>query len=105
MRAGSLFRHLGPELAGLLNLPTYLSKQSQLSSAMFYRPETYPLMYDRYHRAWHVGQTSGPYFLARFEDYFHLPIAEARRALDINNVDEVDTGEMSAAFLAERSAA
>lgn len=95
MRSGSLFRHLSPELAGILNIPTYLTKQSQLSGAMFYTPEAYPLMLDRFHRAWLIGQTSGPYFLARLEDYFALPLAKARRALDINNVDEVDTSVMS----------
>lgn len=95
MRQGALFRHLSPELAGILNIPTYLSKQSQLSGAMLYRPEAYPLMFDRFHRAWLIGQTSGPYFLARLEDYFDLPLAEARRALDINNVDNVDTSIMS----------
>jgi ubiquinone biosynthesis protein Coq4 len=99
MRSGSLFRHLGSELAGILNIPTYLTKQSQLSGAMLYRPEAYPLMLDRFHRAWLIGQTSGPYFLARLEDYFHLPLAQARRALDINNVDEVDTSAMSARIM------
>lgn len=105
MRWGVLFKHLSPELAGLLNVPTYLSKQAQLSGAMLYRPEAYPLMFDRYARAWMIGQTSGPYFLAKFEDYFHLPLAEARKALDINNVDEVDTGAMSEFVLGEQDAA
>jgi hypothetical protein len=51
------------------------------------------------------GQMSGPYFLARFEDYFHLPLAEARKALGINNVDDVDTSAMADVFLEERNAA
>ena len=105
MRESSLFRHFSPELAGLLNVPTFLSKLASLSGAVLYRPETYTTLFDRYSRAWHIGQTSGPYFLARLEDYFHLPIAEARGALDINNVDELDTSEMSRIFLEERDAA
>jgi hypothetical protein len=47
MRCDSLFKHFSPELAGLLNVPTFLSKQSNLSGAMLYRPETLPLMYER----------------------------------------------------------
>jgi ubiquinone biosynthesis protein COQ4 len=104
-RQGSLMRHLSPELAGALNAPTYFLNLSQLSGCMLYTPAAYPLLFDRFQRAWSIGQSSGPYFMARLEDVFHLPLDEARRALDINNVDDADTTEMSAYMLDERAAA
>jgi ubiquinone biosynthesis protein Coq4 len=95
MRWASLFRHLDPELAGLLNVPTHLLFLSYLSSTMLYSPAAYPTLHDRMQRGWLIGQTSGPYFMTRLEDVFHLPLAEARRRLEIRNVDDLDTRAMS----------
>jgi ubiquinone biosynthesis protein COQ4 len=102
MRCGALFRHFAPELAGLLNFPTYISNLGKLSGTMLYRPELYTLMHDRFQSAWNTGQTSGPYFLARMEDYFHLSIPEARKALGINNVVEADTAAATEVLLDDR---
>jgi ubiquinone biosynthesis protein COQ4 len=99
MRHASLLRHLSPELAGALNIPTFFLSQSQLSSCMLYTPAVYPVLFERFNQAWRVGWTSGPYFMGRFEDYFHLPLAEARRALEMNNVDELDTTAMGEVML------
>ena len=104
-RQGSLLRHLSPELAGALNAPTFFLNLSQLSGCMLYTPAAYPLLFERFQRAWSIGQSSGPYFMARLEDVFHLPLAEARRVLDINNVDETDTTQMSDYMLDARDAA
>lgn len=104
-RQASLMRHFSPELAGALNAPTFFLNLSQLSGCMLYTPAAYPQLFERFQRAWLIGDTSGPYFLAKLEDVFHLPMAEARRALDINNVDDADTTAMSAVMLDERHAA
>lgn len=101
MRCGSLFKHLGPEAASLLSMGTYLLNIGQLCSAMLYTPQAYPVILDRFYKAWTIGQTSGPYFLAKLEDYFHMSLADARIALDINNVDERDTEAESVVALAE----
>lgn len=104
-RWGSLFRHFDAELAGLLNTPTFLLFLASLSSAMLYTPQAFPTVLDRMQRGWMIGQTSGPYFMARIEDVFHLPLAEARKALEINNVDDADTVAMSEVMMDIRSAA
>jgi ubiquinone biosynthesis protein COQ4 len=104
-RWGNLFRHFEPELAGLLSVPTWLLFLGIQSSAMLYTPEVYPTLLGRFQRGWLIGQTSGPYFRARIEDVFHLPMAEARQALDINNVDDADTTAMSEVMLDDRNAA
>jgi ubiquinone biosynthesis protein COQ4 len=96
MRQAAILRHFSPELAGALNMPTWILNMSQLSGCMLYTPHAYPTLFERYQQAWKVGSTSGPYFLAKFEDYFHLPMDEARRALGLNNVEEVDTSPVSA---------
>jgi ubiquinone biosynthesis protein Coq4 len=101
MRHGAILRHFSPELAGALNAPTLLLNLSQLSGCMLYTPHAYPTLFERFQRAWTIGWTSGPYFLARFEDVFHLPIAEARRALGLNGVDELDTSAVSATMFDE----
>jgi ubiquinone biosynthesis protein COQ4 len=104
-RWGSLFRHFDPELAGLLNIPTFLLFQAELASAMLHTPEVFPTLFGRMQRGWLIGQTSGPYFMARIEDVFHLPLAEARKALEINNVDDADTTAMSDFMMGARRAA
>jgi ubiquinone biosynthesis protein COQ4 len=96
MRWGSLFRHLDPELAGVLNVPTHLLFLSYLSSTMLYSPAAYPTLQHQMHRGWSIGQASGPYFMNRFEDFFPLSLDEARRGLGIRNADDLDTRTMSA---------
>jgi len=104
MRHASLLRHLSPELAGALNAPTFFLNLSQLSACMLYTPVAYPVLFERFQQAWRIGSTSGPYFLGRFEDFFHLPIAEARRALDLHNVDDLDTKIMADVMMGQRVA-
>jgi len=105
MRYGFSFRYLPAELAGLLSTSLYLITMSHVMSAMLHTPNIFPTLFGRINQGWVIGQTSGPYFFARFEDYFHLPLAEARRALDINNVDEADTAEASQLLLSQNKAA
>ena len=101
MRYGFTFRHLPPELAGLLSTPLYMQTMSQLVSAMLHTPNIFVTLFNTIQRGWTIGQSSGPYFYARMEDYFHLPIEEARQALEIRNVVEVDTSEASEKLMAQ----
>lgn len=105
MRYGFSFRHLPAELAGLLSTSLYLITISHLVSGMLHTPNIFPTLFAAISRGWTIGQTSGPYFFARFEDYFHLPLAEARRALEINNVVEADTSAASALLLSQNRTA
>ena len=105
MRYGFSFRYLPAELAGLLSTSLYLITISHLVSAMLHTPAIFPTLFGRIQRGWLIGQTSGPYFFARFEDCFDMPIAEVRRALDINNVDDADTTAATDILLAQTKAA
>ena len=42
-----------------------------------------------------VGLQSGPIFMAKYEDVFHLPVPEARAALGIKGAVNVDTAAAS----------
>ena len=42
-----------------------------------------------------VGEQSGPYWMRRFEDVFHLPLVEARATLGIVGAVDLDTREAS----------
>lgn len=105
MRYGFSFRYLPAELAGLLSTSLYLITISHLVSAMLHTPDVFVTLFERIQRGWRIGQGSGPYFFARFEDYFALPIAEARAALEIREVDEVDTWPATERLLAQTRAA
>ncbi len=37
------------------------------------------------------GHASGPLFMAKYEPVFHLPLQEARLALDVHEAEFVDT--------------
>jgi hypothetical protein len=49
-----------------------------------------------------VGRESGPFFMARYEDAFDLPLEEARAKLGYVGAEHVDTSAASAAW-AERA--
>jgi ubiquinone biosynthesis protein Coq4 len=101
MRHASIMRHFSPELAGAINAPTLLLNLSQLSSCMFYTPHAFPTLFERFQKAWTIGWNSGPYFLAKFEDVFHLSVEEAQRVLDIQGVEFRDTTAVSATMFDE----
>jgi ubiquinone biosynthesis protein Coq4 len=105
MRFGFSYRYLPPELAGQLSASLYMITISHAMSAMLHTPNIFPDLFGRIQRGWTIGQSSGPYFFARFEDHFALPIVEVRRALDIRNVDEADTAAASALLLSQSKAA
>jgi ubiquinone biosynthesis protein COQ4 len=39
----------------------------------------------------HVGHESGPFFMARYDDVFHLPLEDAREQLGYAGAEFVDT--------------
>jgi ubiquinone biosynthesis protein COQ4 len=95
MRNACIARHFSPELASALTAPTLVLTLSELVSSVLYYPEALPTLMDRFQQAWRVGWNSGPYFFEKLEDQFDQPLAQARRALDINLVDELDTSALS----------
>jgi ubiquinone biosynthesis protein Coq4 len=90
MRVGAYFRHLSPELAGLLNT-TYAFLLGPLSMRTWlHYPETFNAYYDVVQLGMDVGRRSEPIFMMKYEPVLHLSVEEAREALGYRGVVELD---------------
>ena len=96
MRLTNLFVHLSPELAGLVSAFSILGSTRIITRAVLHYPETWLTVQETVERGAKVGRESDPFFMAKYEDVFHLTPDEAREALGIRGVRMVDTAEASA---------
>lgn len=98
MRLANVPRFLSPRLAEQVNAAMALgSTRIFLRTALHYH-EAFPTALECIQRGLAVGQQSGPMFMAKYEDVFHLTIPEAREALGVVGAVDVDTGEASRAW-------
>lgn len=98
MRLSNVPRFLSPELAGAVNaMQLFGSTRIMMRTGLHY-PQSYPIALQAAQCGLRVGQASGPIFMARYEDVFHLPIPEAREALGIREAFDLDTREASLAW-------
>lgn len=95
MRISSYFKFFEPELAKELGLVLMFLMNTMISRTFLHYPETWPAMWERMNAGFRIGEQSEAFFLARYEDYFHLPVAEARRRLGIRGAEERDTFALS----------
>ncbi len=95
MRIENGFRHFSPELAGELGVVQLLLILPVISRTMLHYPKAWSVVSDSIARGTEVGRKSGPIYLARYEDVLHLSLPEARKALGIIPVQQVDTSDMS----------
>lgn len=96
-RLSNVPRFLSAELAGLVNTGQLLGALRLVSRTGLHYPAAFPAVLAAMQAGTRVGEQSGPIFMAKYEDVFHLPIAEAREALGIRGVGErnVDTAQAS----------
>ena len=95
MRLANVPRFLSPRLAEQLNAAmTFGSVRIFMRTALHYH-EAFPTALEAIQRGLAVGQQSGPMFMAKYEDVFHLTVPEARRALGVVGAVDVDTGAAS----------
>lgn len=95
MRMATFFKFFEPELAGELFLLQHFLITTALSRTLLHYPETFPAFWERQQAGTRVGEMSGPYFLRKYEDYFALPLAEARQQIGMRGVEERDTTPFS----------
>ena len=101
-RITSLFKHFtNPVLAGELSIISFCAIQRYTLRTMFNYPDVWPVAQHAIERGMRVGRESDAFFLSRYEDVLHLPLAEARAALGIRGAEDVDTSGPSARW-AER---
>lgn len=95
MKFGNLFKHFCPELAGALNVQNTLLTLPTFTRTLLHYPECWPAMWEMAVRGQHIGETSDPLFLPKFEEYLDLTPAEMRIKFGIRNVVETDSTELS----------
>ena len=103
-RLTNVFKHIqNQELAGELSVLQLLGSLRYTVRTMLHYPQIWSTAVDAIQRGIRVGRESEPLFLAKMESIFHLPLAEAREALGVRGVEDVDTrreGEIFAGRLA-----
>ena len=90
-----------PELAAELCMISIFGSLRYTVRTMLHYPQVWPVCVNAIQRGMRVGQESDALFMAKLEDYFHLPLAEARAALGVRGAVAVDT-DAAGAFWAER---
>ena len=83
LRAGNLFAHLSPELAGELHSTTMFVTFPWLMRTMLHYPQIWNTVWDNFSHGHDVGRASPPLFTAKWEDVLHLSPAEARQELGV----------------------
>lgn len=97
-RLSNLPRFLSAELVGLIQPGQLLGALRLLSRTGLHYPQAFPTALRAVRGGMDVGEQSGPYFMARYENVFHLPLAEARAALGIVGAVDIDSREASLAW-------
>jgi ubiquinone biosynthesis protein Coq4 len=83
LRAGNLFAHLSPELAGALHTTTMFVTFPWLMRTMLHYPQIWNTVWDNFAHGHEVGRASPPLFTVKWEEVLHLSPAEARAALGV----------------------
>lgn len=99
MRLINIFKHIkDPKLAGELCAYGMLGTMRIISRAMLHYPEVWLTVVETVERGIKVGRESGPIFMAKYEDVMHLPLEQAREALDVHGAEFVDTSPQTAIY-------
>ena len=91
MRLTNLFKVLSAELAGELSTFSILGSTRILTRCVLHYPQTWLTALETVERGARVGRASDAFFMARYENVFHLTPTEARAALGIREAVDVDT--------------
>lgn len=94
-RLSNLPRFLDPELVGLINAGQVLGALRLISRTGLHYHSAFPAAMQAMRCGMTVGEQSGPYWMRRFEDVFHLPLVEARATLGIVGAVDLDTSAAS----------
>ena len=85
-----------PHLAAEVNMIQIFGSLRYTVRTMLHYPEVWPTAVNAIQRGMKVGQQSDALFMKKLETVFHLPLAEAREALGVRGVEEVDTSQEGA---------
>ena len=85
-----------PELAAEMNVIHIFGSLRYTVRTMLHYPQVWPTAVNAIQRGMAVGQQSDALFMKKLETAFHLPLAEAREALGVRGVVDVDTSREGA---------
>jgi len=91
-----------PELAAEVNLIHIFGSLRYTVRTMLHYPHDWPTCVNAIQRGMRVGQESDALFMKKLETVFHLPLGEAREALGVRSVVDVNT-DREGAYWAERA--
>jgi ubiquinone biosynthesis protein COQ4 len=95
MRLTYVYKYFSPELANELAVKQFFLSLRFISRTALHYPACWPATWDAIERGRRAVADSDPFFLARYEDIFHLTPEAARPRLGIRNVRQVDTSQIS----------
>ena len=91
-RLTNIHKHIhNKELAGEISVMSMLGTMRYIVRTLLHYPQIWETTVECMQRGMAVGQQSGPLFLAKLEDYWHVPLEEARQQLGIVGATDVDT--------------
>ena len=99
VRLSNNFKFLPPDLARETCATAVFGAHRILTRTMLHYPECWTVALDAMQRGLRIGAASDCLFMADYESALRLPLAEAREALGVRQVVEVDTAGPSAIFL------
>lgn len=82
----NFFEHLSPELASEMANKLLFAGVRFVMRSMLHYPETWRTATNAMSRGMSVGKASGPIFMLKYEDAFHLPLEQAREKLGIRGL-------------------
>ena len=91
IRLTNIFKYFSPELAGELSVLQILGSTRIMTRAVLHYPQAWPTVVETIERGIQVGKQSDEIFMNKYEDVFHLPLAEAREKLGVRGARDVDT--------------
>lgn len=94
-RLSNVPRFLDPELVGYINAGQLLGSLRVLTRTGLHYQQSFPTALKALRHGMDVGEQSGPFFMAKYEDVFHLTVPEARAALGIRGAADLDSREAS----------
>lgn len=97
-RITNQFKHLSPELAQQFSIPFIFIHMRYTIRTMLHYPTVWTSCQQATEDGMRVGRESDCLFMARYEDVFHLPLEEARKALGVRGAIDVDRKKESAVW-------
>lgn len=99
LRMASFFKFFGTELAGELSVFSSLLLTSCMNRTMLHYPQCWPAFWESMAWGTRIGEASGPFFTAKYEELFPLGVEAVRERLGIRGIEgELGTRAISATW-------